>query len=114
MRGIHQVREETGDQALDTAEEEPGAGAGGYTREGRRQEIRLRIQQRRRQEQELEDTPGTARVQEIQLHIQQRRSQEQENTLGKASSAWIQQRRSWEQELGVYLRKEAGDPATDT
>jgi hypothetical protein len=31
-RRIHQVREEAGDQAPDTAEEEPGGGAGGYTR----------------------------------------------------------------------------------
>jgi hypothetical protein len=31
-RRIHQVREEAGDLAPDTAEEEPGAGAGGYTR----------------------------------------------------------------------------------
>ncbi len=57
-RRIHQVREEAGDQTQYTAEEEPGGGAGGYTRYGRRQEIRLSIQQRRSQEQVQEDTPG--------------------------------------------------------
>ncbi len=43
-----------------------------------------KIQESRRQEQELEATPGTAKAQEILLRIQQSRSQEQEDTLGKA------------------------------
>jgi hypothetical protein len=58
-RRILQAREEAGDQATDTGEQETRAGA-------------------------IEDTPGTTRVQEIQVRIQQRKSQEQEDTLGKA------------------------------